>query len=151
MRLSGMAQHLAMLGEPLEEPKLVAKFLRSVPRRYMQIVLLIQTLLDISTLTLANVMGRLKAAEQKMKGPPPMVNHNGKLYLTEEAWVEKWKLCDSDKQFGGGPGGRGGGWHDRGGGHGNGEDRGTNESSSTGTTKLAQNQCKKCFKFGHWG
>jgi hypothetical protein len=64
-------------------------------------VLSIQTLLNISTLTLANVMGRLKAAEQEMEGPPPTVNHNGKLYLTEEAWVEKWKLRDSDKQSGG--------------------------------------------------
>jgi hypothetical protein len=35
MRLSGIAQHLATLGEPLDEPKVVAKFLCSVPRRYM--------------------------------------------------------------------------------------------------------------------
>jgi hypothetical protein len=92
-----MVQHLATLGESLDEPKVVAKFLCSVPRRYRQIVLAIQTLLDVSNLTLANVMGRLKAAEQEMEDPPPTVNHNGKLYLTEEAWVEKWKLHDTDK------------------------------------------------------
>jgi hypothetical protein len=85
MRLSRMSQHLVILSEPLEETKVVAKFLWSVPSRYRQIVLLIQTLLDISTLTLVNVTGRLKAAEQEMEAPLPMMNHNGKIYLTEEA------------------------------------------------------------------
>jgi hypothetical protein len=41
----------------------VAKFLRSVLKRYKQIVLMIQNLLDITTLTLANVTKRLKVAE----------------------------------------------------------------------------------------
>jgi hypothetical protein len=34
MRLSGMVQHLATLGETVVEPKVVGKFLRSVPHRY---------------------------------------------------------------------------------------------------------------------
>jgi hypothetical protein len=34
MRLSGMVQHLAILEEPVDEPKVVGKFLRSVPQRY---------------------------------------------------------------------------------------------------------------------
>jgi hypothetical protein len=114
-------------------------------------------LLNISTVTLANVMGRLKAAEQEMEDPPPMVNHDGKLYLMEEAWMEKWKLRNSDKQPGGGSGcrggdgGRRGGQCDRGSGCGNGGDRDSNGSSSIGSGKLARNQCKKCLKFGHWG
>jgi hypothetical protein len=53
-------------------------------------------------------MLRLKATEQEMEDPPPMVNHNSKFYLTEEAWVEKWKLRDSDKHPGGGSGSKGG-------------------------------------------
>jgi hypothetical protein len=119
-------------------------------------MLVIQTLLDVSTLTLANVTGRLKVAEQEMGDPLPLPNYNGKLYLTEEAWVEKWKLRDSDKQPGGGSGSRGGGSRrrggrrDRGGERGNGGDRDSSSSSSTGLRKLAQNQCKKCWKFGHW-
>jgi hypothetical protein len=63
LRLSGLVQNLETLGESLDETKVVAKFLRSVPRRYKQIVLAIQTLIDAANLTLANVTGRFKAAE----------------------------------------------------------------------------------------
>jgi hypothetical protein len=57
MRLSGMVQHLATLGETVAEPKVVGKFLRSVPHKYKQIVVVIQTLLDVETLTLSNMTG----------------------------------------------------------------------------------------------
>jgi hypothetical protein len=153
MRLSGMVQHIATLGETVDETKVVSKFLRSVLHRYKQIVIAIQTLLDVSTLTLVNVTGRLKAAEEELEAPPPTVHHNGKLYLSEEAWEEKWRLCDGEKNPGGGSGGRGGGRNGgRGrGGRGNGGGRDSKGPPSTGPAKLGKNQCKKCFKFGHWG
>jgi hypothetical protein len=50
MRLSGMVQHLATLGEIVEEPKVVSKFLRCVPHQYKQIVVAINTLLDVKTM-----------------------------------------------------------------------------------------------------
>jgi hypothetical protein len=110
MRLSGMVQHLATLGETVAEPKVVGKFLRSVPHKYKQIVVAIQTLLDVETLTLANVTGRLKAAEDELEAPPASVNHAGKLYLSEEAWEEKWKLREGSGASGSsGRGGGGGG------------------------------------------
>jgi hypothetical protein len=56
MRLSGMVQHLATLGETVVE-QVVSKFLRSVPHKYKQIIVAMQTLLDVGTLTLANVTG----------------------------------------------------------------------------------------------
>jgi hypothetical protein len=82
MRLAGMVQHLAVLGETVEDAKVVGKFLRSVPTKYKQIVLAIQTLFDVSMLTLPNVTGRLKAAEDEMEAPPPTMSHNGKMYLS---------------------------------------------------------------------
>jgi hypothetical protein len=91
MRLSGMVAQLATLGVTLDEPTVVGKFLRSVPVRFKQIVVAIQTLLDVSTLTLAEATGRLKVAEEELEALPPSVHHNGKLYLTEEAWEAKWK------------------------------------------------------------
>jgi hypothetical protein len=111
MCLSGMAQHLATLGEPLDEPKVVMKFLCSVPRKYKQVVVSKCTQLDVSTLTLANVTRRLMEAEQEMEEILPMVNHNSKLYLTEEAWVENWKLRNNKKQSSSGSGRRHGSWH----------------------------------------
>ena len=44
----------------------------------------IQTLLDVSTLTLADVTGRLKAAEDELEAPPASLHNGGRLYLTEE-------------------------------------------------------------------
>lgn len=147
MRLSGMVQHLATLGEKVDEAKVVDKFLRSVPHRYRQIIISIQTLLDVSTLTLANVTGRLKAAEEELEAPPPTVHHNGKLYLSEEAWEEKWRLRDGEKHPGDGLGGRSGGREH--GGRGNGGGRDSKGPLSFGPAKLGKNQCKKCFTFGH--
>jgi hypothetical protein len=153
MRLSSMVQQLATLGEKVDEPKVVGKFLRSVPHQYRQIVVVIHTLLDVNTLTLANVTGKLKAAKEEIEAPPPIVNHAGKLYLSEEAWKEKWKQRDAKKPTGSGSGGRGGrrrsGRSSRGRGNGGGHD--SNGSSSNGPAKLGKDQCKHSFKFGHWG
>jgi hypothetical protein len=54
--------------------------------------------------------GWLKVAKDELEAPPQTVSHAGKLYLSEEAWVEKWKARDSKKLLGDGSGGRGGGW-----------------------------------------
>jgi hypothetical protein len=131
MRLSGMVQHLATLGEIIVELKVVGKFLRSVPHKYKQIILAIQTLLDVKTLAFANVLGWLKATEDELEVLPASVNHADKLYLPEEAWEEKWKLR---KGSGGGrSSSRGGGCGaNRGQGHGHGN--GENDRDSSGST-----------------
>jgi hypothetical protein len=150
MRLSGMVHQLATLDERVEEPKVAGKFLRSVPHCYWQIVIEIQSLLDVDTLTLANVTGHLKAAVEEFKVPPPSMNHASKLYLLEEAWEEKWKERDGKKATGGGRGGgQHGGRSNRG--CGNGGCHNSGGSSSNGSEKLGKDQCKHCFKFGHWG
>jgi hypothetical protein len=110
VRLSGLVQHPATLGEKVEEAKVVGKFLRSVPHRFWQIIVAIHTLLDIDQLMLENMTGGLKAAEEELDAPHVSVNHTGKLYLSEEAWEEKWMARDSKKPTDGGPGGRGSGW-----------------------------------------
>ena len=53
----------------LDEPTVVSKFLRSVLVQFKQIVVAIQMLLDVSTLTLEEAMGRLKAAEEELEAP----------------------------------------------------------------------------------
>jgi hypothetical protein len=133
MRLSGMVQHLATLGETVAEPKVVGKFLRSVPHKYKHIVVTIQTLLDVETLTLANVTGRLKTVEDELEAPPASVNHASKLYLSEEAWEEKWKLRKGSGA--GGSSSRGGGGGDRSANHGRGRGRenGGNDRDSSGS------------------
>ena len=47
LRLTGMVQRLATLGDPEPDEKVVAKYLRVVRPRYKQLVISIETLLDI--------------------------------------------------------------------------------------------------------
>ncbi|WVZ61107.1 hypothetical protein U9M48_011029 [Paspalum notatum var. saurae] len=147
MRLSGMVAQLVTLGVTLDEPMVVGKFLRSVPARFKQIVVAIKTLLDVSTLTLEDATGRLKAAEEELEAPPPSVHHNGKLYLTEEAWEAKWKQRETEKSSAdGGNGGSGRRGGKRRGGRGGNAGAGSSSSSGSGNSvdKVGRNQCRKC-------
>jgi hypothetical protein len=90
LRLNGMVATLATLGEIVEEFTVVEKILRCVPPRLKQIALAISTLLDVRTLTVANLAGRLKAAEEALEEPPSSLQQDGKLYLTEEEW-DAWR------------------------------------------------------------
>jgi uncharacterized membrane protein YgcG len=147
LRLSSMVAQLATLGVTLDEPTVVGKFLRSVSTRFKQIVVAIQTLLDVSTLTLAEVTGRLKAAEEELEAPLSSVHHNSKLYLTEEAWEARRKQRETGRsskgdanRVSGRRGGRGGR------GRGRGSDMGSSSSSGPGGSigKVGKDQCRKC-------
>ncbi|XP_078437633.1 uncharacterized protein LOC144708254 [Wolffia australiana] len=84
LRLNSMASTLTTLGDKIEETQVVEKIIRSVPQRFRQIVVAITTLLDVSTLTVADLTGRLKAAKDAFEETPSSMHHEGKLYLTEE-------------------------------------------------------------------
>lgn len=55
-----------------------------MPKHLKLIVVAITTLLDVSTLTVEGLTGRLRAAEDADEEPPASLQHEGKLYLTEE-------------------------------------------------------------------
>jgi hypothetical protein len=106
MRLTGMMNQLATLGDPEPDDKIVAKYLRVARPRYRQLVVSIETLLDIESLSVEEVTARLKAIEDD-----GVVAGNGgeKLYLTEEEWLERYKQKESDggcRSSGGGSGSR---------------------------------------------
>jgi hypothetical protein len=64
LRLSGMATHLATLGEEVKDNEIIVKILRSLPPRFKQITIVIKTLLDVSTMSVADMTWRLKEAEE---------------------------------------------------------------------------------------
>jgi hypothetical protein len=64
--LSNLVINLEELGEEMEEHRVVEKLLRSVPPRFDHLVMSIETLLDISSLSLEEVTRRLKAQEDRM-------------------------------------------------------------------------------------
>ena len=90
LRLTNLVTSLATLGAPIDETQVVEKFLRVVPPRLSQIALAIETLLDTTDMSLEEVTGRLKAAEDRLESPEPL-REQGKLLLTEEQWQQKMK------------------------------------------------------------
>ncbi|KAG8052747.1 hypothetical protein GUJ93_ZPchr0001g31261 [Zizania palustris] len=75
-----MVAMLATLGEVVEEEKVCEKIIRRIPPCLKQIALAITKLLDVSTLTIANLTGRHKATEETFEEPPSTVQVDGKLY-----------------------------------------------------------------------
>lgn len=86
LRLTGMAAHLGTLGEEVKDAEIVAKILRSLPHQFKQIAIAIKTLLDVSTMSVADLTGRLKEAEESFEEPSASVQHDGNLYPTEQEW-----------------------------------------------------------------
>lgn len=69
LHLQGMPATLTTLGEVVEEAKIMEKIVRSVPSRFRQIVLVIMTLLDVLTLSIVDLIGQLKSAEDTFDEP----------------------------------------------------------------------------------
>jgi hypothetical protein len=72
----------------LDEEWAVEKLLHAVPKKYAQLKIAIETLLDFQDLTIEEVIGRLKTVddlEEEFASEP--VSIGGKLMLTEEQWL----------------------------------------------------------------
>uniref|UniRef100_J3NB24 Uncharacterized protein n=1 Tax=Oryza brachyantha TaxID=4533 RepID=J3NB24_ORYBR len=87
MRLNGLVSQLATLGDPEPANKVVEKYLRVASSRFYQLVLSIETLLDVSTLSVEDITGRLKMAENKPAEITKASDSGEKLYLTAEEWM----------------------------------------------------------------
>jgi hypothetical protein len=140
LRLTDVVAQLAMLGDPESLEKVVENYLRIAHPRYKQLVVSIETLLDVLTLMVEDITGRLKAAEDADDAPPPSMR--GKLYLTEEQWEAQWKEKGGDAGMS-----KSGDRRRR-------PRRGAPASSGgTGTGpshKLGRDRCRKCGKTSHW-
>jgi hypothetical protein len=143
LRLTGIVHRLSTLGDLEPDAKVVAKYLRAVHPQYKQLVISIETLLDISQLSIEEVNGRLKAANDV----EPTLAHtaSGNLLLTEEQWVERYMKKSGES-------GRGGSGSD-GRGKGHGKDRGRGASGNSGSSSSRpppDSSCRRCGKKGHW-
>jgi hypothetical protein len=66
LRLSTLHQQLVIHGDKdITEQRVVEKFLRTVPAKYVQIVVAIEQFLDFEALTLEEVTGRLKEVDER--------------------------------------------------------------------------------------
>ena len=83
LRLQSLVSQLAMLGVTIDEEDVVAKYLRVVPTKYVQIGLSLETLMDLSRLTIEDVTGHLKAVDDRVEATA-MTTASCKLLLTKE-------------------------------------------------------------------
>ncbi|WVZ54850.1 hypothetical protein U9M48_005594 [Paspalum notatum var. saurae] len=96
-RINSVASTIRSIGESLDEPRIVKKFLRVVPSRYSQIAVSIKTLLDLDKVTVEELVGRLRASQDRFDEPntgggsDEVRDKSGRLMMAEEDWFAKWK------------------------------------------------------------
>jgi hypothetical protein len=146
LRLSGMAVHLTTLGEEVKDGEIVVKMLQSLSPRFKQIMIVIKTLLDVSPMSIAYLIGQLKEAEEAFKEVPTSLQQDRKLYLTEEEWYAWRKKREVENHSGSGARHDGAG---KGRGHGRGHSHG-GSSSSGSSSKPIGDECQRYDKMGHW-
>ena len=66
------------------------KLLRAAPKKYAQLKIAIETLLDFQDLTI-EVTGRLKMVDDLEESAPEPISIGGKLMLTKEQWLARQK------------------------------------------------------------
>ncbi|KAJ9542022.1 hypothetical protein OSB04_028528 [Centaurea solstitialis] len=151
-KLPGIGTVSASLGGTISQEKLVKKLLTSLPRRFVHIVAALEQVLDLKTITYEDVVGRLKAYEERTKETDKASEPGEKMLYSK---IENSnRNQDSSRGRGrganrGGPGGgRGRGTgntqnHDNGGGE---KKKGNhNEKQDISTIK-----CYRCDKYGHF-
>src|SRR5664279_2046658 len=87
MRFQTLVSHLALIGVKKTEGDVVRKFLSVVLKRLKQIAHSITTLLDLNTLSVEELVGRLKASEDCEEEPESKAS--GRLLLMEEEWFAR--------------------------------------------------------------
>jgi hypothetical protein len=64
MRITNLVGNLKTLGETIDDLRVVKKFPRVAPPRFIQIVVSIEMFVDLKTLTVDELVGRFRAAEE---------------------------------------------------------------------------------------
>nr|GEV07016.1 initiator tRNA phosphoribosyl transferase [Tanacetum cinerariifolium] len=159
-KLSGIASKSATLGEVTSKHKLVKKFLTSLPRSFVHIVAALEQVLDLKTTGFEEVVGRLKAYEERVKEEDKANDpQENLLYARTE-----YSNGNNDSS-----GGRGRGSYTRGRGRGRGQGRGRDNSQNLSQRDSSKNreeneqkgkqhekrdlshiQCYRRDKYGHF-
>lgn len=86
LRLTSLTEQMARNGNTdLNVKRAMEKFLRCMPKKYEQLVLSIETLLDFQQLSIEDMIGRLKAVQDRERAPESEPA-TSKLLYTAEQW-----------------------------------------------------------------
>jgi hypothetical protein len=96
---------LEVLGDLVDNKKVILKFLHVVPKKYKQMARSLESLLDLKTMSIEELSGRLKVCEEDdIEDEPAGARGGVQLYLTKEQWC----ACMKGQEAGGSSGGSGG-------------------------------------------
>ena len=102
-----------------------------MPEKYIQIALSIETMLDLSTLTIEDVTGHLWAVDERLE-QAIATKDSGKLLLMEEEWAARRNSGKAASSSRGADGKRRG------------------KASSEKKKQVDPNVYRRCGKMGHW-
>uniref|UniRef100_A0ACD5UNA0 Uncharacterized protein n=2 Tax=Avena sativa TaxID=4498 RepID=A0ACD5UNA0_AVESA len=89
LRITTLAATLRSLGDRCNDEKVVLKFLSVVPSRLMQIAFSMETMMNPTTLTVEEVVGHLRAVEERLDAEETGASSGGQLLLTERQREER--------------------------------------------------------------
>lgn len=89
IKFNSLVATIRALGENVDEGYVVKKLLRAVPSKFLQIMSNIEQFGDLETMSVEEVVGSLKAHEERLKGQSEP--SGGQLLLTEKEWLKREK------------------------------------------------------------
>ncbi|XP_013654467.2 uncharacterized protein LOC111214380 [Brassica napus] len=135
-KLSEISSKSAALGKEIEEPQLVKKFLKGLSRKkYIHIVASLEQVLDLKTTSFEDIVGRLKAYEERVAEEEENHEDQGKLMYTNTDYHSVREYHDDYR----GNRGRGGRSY-----------RGRGRGRGYGGRDTSRVMCYRCDKMGHY-
>jgi len=156
VRISRLAMDLRGLGEEsVDDTRVVKKFLRVVPPCYNQVAVTIEMFCDLKKLSIEELVGRLRAAEDRFEPSVEQVTEKaGKLLLMEEEWAARNKsrmVTDQSSSSGKNGGSKHYVKKEKTGARGGGDARDSGVKLTSMGTPRRKGKCRKCGIYGHWG
>jgi hypothetical protein len=101
MWIESLVENLRALGVTITDARMVKKMLQVLPKKFSQIAVSIETLLNINSLMVEHLVSKLKPSEDRVT-IDFVTGQAGRLKLTEEEWLSKYHRLNSQSSLLGG-------------------------------------------------